>query len=130
MEDGDFLRKANVVAVVGVSIDPAKWGYKLYNALKPVYSRVYAVNPRYGKVDGVRCYPDLRSLPEKPDVVVTVVPPKVTEAVVEVCRDLGIRRIWMQPGSESEKAIDLCRSNGIEVIYNCCLVVDGLGGGF
>ena len=130
MEDEDFLRKANVVAVVGVSINPEKWGYKLYNALKPVYSGVYAVNPRYEAVDGVRCYPDLRSLPEKPDVVVTVVPPKVTEAVVEVCRDLGIRRIWMQPGSESEKAIDFCRDNGIEVIYNCCLVVDGLGGGF
>jgi hypothetical protein len=61
---------------------------------------------RYGKKEDDVCYPDLKSLHEKPDVIITVVPPRVTEAVVRVCRELGIRKIRMQPGSESGDAID------------------------
>jgi predicted CoA-binding protein len=41
-------------------------------------------------------------------VVDVVVPPKVTEHTVETCQKLGITRVWMQPGSESEKAIKFC----------------------
>lgn len=122
----EFLQKGNVVAVIGVSADPEKWGYKIYKALKPIFPRVYAVNPRYGKIGNSKCYPDLRSLPKKPNVVITVVPPRVTEAVVKECNDLGIRKIWMQPGSESENAINFCKSNNIDVVYNCCFVIDGL----
>ena len=35
-----------VWAVVGVSTNPAKWGYRLYTALKASGYRVYPVNPR------------------------------------------------------------------------------------
>lgn len=125
----DIDRNA-VVAVVGASRDRSKWGWKVYNKLLSDGFRVYPVNPKYGEIEGRRCYPDLKSLPEKPDMVITVVPPKVTERIVEECRDIGIRKVWMQPGSESQKAIEFCRRNGIEVMYNACFVVDGLKEGF
>ena len=68
----------------------------------------------------------MKSMPERPDVVITVVPPKVTEKVVETCRELGIRRVWMQPGSESLDAIKSCKRNRIECMHDACFVVDGL----
>ena len=38
--------------------------------------------------------------------------------------------VWMQPGAESAKAVEFCRSHGINVIADgsCILVVLGYGG--
>jgi predicted CoA-binding protein len=58
--------------------------------------------------------------------VITIVPPKVTEKTVEQCKILGIGKIWMQPGSESEKAIELCKKNNIELVHGLCIIVDAL----
>ncbi|MBU4180045.1 MAG: CoA-binding protein, partial [Actinobacteria bacterium] len=75
---GSFL-ESNVYAVIGVSPDMSKYGYKVYEDLKNGGYTVYAVNPGYDSIYGEKCYPDLKSLPEKPDVVEFVCPPKVTE---------------------------------------------------
>jgi len=121
-----FLDRKNTVAVVGVSASHDKWGRKVYNELRTAGFRTYPVNPKYENIDSEKCYPDLESLPEKPDLVITIVPPAVTLKVVEQCAKLGIGRVWMQPGSESENAVKFCRENGIDVIYNACFVVNGL----
>ena len=119
-----FLDKHNVFAVVGASRDPQKYGHQVYRDLKSAGYKVYPVNPSAQEVLGDRCYPDLKELPEKPDVVVTVAPPQVTEQVVRACKELGIRRVWMQPGSESEVAVKYCKENGLEVVYNMCIMVE------
>ncbi len=126
MDVRKFLKKENIVAVVGVTTNPEKWGYKVYKTLRESFPRVYPVNPKYESVLGDRCYRNLESLPEKPDVVITVVPPGVTENVVKSCRELGIGMVWMQPGSESRKAIEFCGRNGIECMHSACFVVDAL----
>lgn len=130
MDVKDFLKRESVIAVVGATVNPGKWGCKVYRELRKVFPRVYAVNPKYGEVLGDRCYPDLESLPERPDTVITVVPPGVTEKVVRECKRLGIGRVWMQPGSESKEAIAFCRKSGIGCMSNACFVVDGLRRGF
>ena len=119
----DFLRKQNVFAVVGVSKNPAKYGHQVYLDLKEAGYVVYAVNPNIDEVLGDRCYHSLGELPEMPDVVDTVVPPAVTEQIVEECKELGIARVWMQPGSESEKALNFCMRNNIKVVHDLCVMV-------
>jgi predicted CoA-binding protein len=119
----DFLRKENIFAVVGVSQNPEKYGHQVYKDLKEGGYTVYPVNPHLDEVLGDRCYHALRDLPEKPDVVDTVVPPAVTEKIVEKCKVLGIDKVWMQPGSESEQAIQFCEKNGIKVVHDVCVMV-------
>jgi len=119
----EFLRKENIFAVVGVSRNPAKYGHQVYKDLKEAGYVVYAVNPNIDEVLGDRCYHSLSELPEKPDVVDTVVPPKVTEKIVEECKELKIERVWMQPGSESEHAINFCTRNDIKVVHDVCVMV-------
>ena len=121
-----FLERKNTIAVVGVSANPEKWGYKIYQTLKRTFRKVYAVNPKYAEIGGEKCYPDLKSLPERPDVVVTVVRPEITEEVIRTAKDIGIRRVWMQPGSESREAIEFCERNGIECVHSVCFMMDGL----
>jgi len=127
MDEGliaDFLEKMNVFAVVGVSRDSNKYGHQVYRDLRNAGYRVYPVNPNVDEVLGDKCYPSLEALPVKPDVVDIVVPPKVTEAIVKTCKKLGIRKVWMQPGSESEAAISFCRENGIDVVHDVCVMVE------
>ncbi len=127
----DFLALKKI-AVVGVS-DKRETGCNAnYLKFKSAGYKVYAVNPRLTSFDGSPCYPDLRSLPEKPDGVFILANPKVTEEIVRQCVDLGIPRVWMhcmmgtKPGlaanmtSVSPAAVKLCHENGITVIPGAC----------
>lgn len=118
----DILRDNQTFAVVGVSQNRQKYGYEVFETLVTNGYRVYPINPKYEEVDGHRCYPSLDELPEKPDVVVTVVPPAVTEKVVQACARLGIQTVWMPPGSWSEQAVQTCEAQGIEKVHDVCLV--------
>ncbi len=120
----DVLKGVKKIAVVGATDNKEKYGYKVYVNLKAKGYKVYGVNPRRPKIEGDITYASLKELPEMPDLVVTVVPPKVTEEIVKQAKELGIKKIWMQPGSESEKAIGFCKRNNIKVIYNSCIMLE------
>jgi len=121
---GEFLDKKNVFAVVGVSRDPEKYGYKVYRDLKSGGYTVYAVNPKLDEIMGDRCFHSLGDLPVVPDVASIVVPPGIAELIVHECKELGIKKVWLQPGSESEKAIAFCRENGILALHGVCVMVE------
>ncbi|TGE30940.1 CoA-binding protein [Desulfosporosinus sp. Sb-LF] len=110
-------------AVVGVSNNQEKFGYKVYAKLKNAGYSVYAINPGLESIDGDPCYSSLATLPSKPDAVSVVVPPKITEQVIRDCIDLGITRVWMQPGSENDEAIRNGKEHGITVIHNQCVLL-------
>ncbi len=110
-------------AVVGVSEDPSKYGHVVFATLLDSGYHVFGVNPKNGQVLGHTIYLTLADLPEKPEVVDVVVPPAVTEQIVRECLDLGITRVWMQPGAESQEAIDFCEANGIQVVWDACAMV-------
>ena len=127
----DFLAQKKI-AVVGVS-DQRETGCNLgYKKFKASGYQVYAVNPRITTFDGDPCYPDLKSLPEKPDAVFILASPKVTDLIVRQCVELGVKYVWMhcmmgtRPGlaasmsSVSSEAVRLCRGNGIAVIPGSC----------
>jgi predicted CoA-binding protein len=118
----DFVGR-RVWAVVGASQDRHKFGNRVFRSLRDSGYIVYPVNPKVGMVEGARAYPTLADLPETPEVVDLVVPPAVTEQIVEEAGQLGLKRIWMQPGAESDAAIAYCKERGIQVIYGACAMV-------
>ncbi len=120
----DLFLDSEVYAVVGVSTNKQKYGYKVYESLKAAGYTVYAVNPRFEEICGERCYPDLDSLPRRPDVVEFVCPPSVTEETVKALPGLGVEMVWMQPGAESDEAVSFCRRNGIKALHDICVMVE------
>ncbi|HPE70337.1 MAG TPA: CoA-binding protein [Thermotogota bacterium] len=129
MAEKEFLEK-RTWAVVGVTPDPERFSSRIYRKLQSKKYDVYAVNPRYSGAlpfgeegENNRFFPDLASLPEVPDVVDFVVNPSIGKGVLEQCVELGITRVWLQPGTVSEELLQLARDNGIEVVQNCVLAV-------
>lgn len=127
----DFLAQKKI-AVVGVS-DKRETGCNLaYNKFKENGYQVFAVNPRISIFNGAPCYPDLKSIPDKPDAVFILANPKVTDQIVQQCVELGIKHVWMhcmmgvKPGlaagitSVSPEAVEMCKVNGIAVIPGTC----------
>jgi predicted CoA-binding protein len=117
----DFVAE-KTLAVVGVSRGRG-FGKQVFKHLKRKGYRVLAVNAKADSIDGERCYRRLDDLPEPVGGVVTVVPPAETERIVEDCARLGIRRVWMQQGSESPAAVERCRVLGISAVAGQCLIM-------
>ena len=127
----DFLAQKKI-AIVGVSDKRETGCNSAYRKFKSAGYQVFAVNPHLTSFDGSPCYPDLKSLPEKPDGVFILANPHVTEEIVRQCVDLGIPRVWMhcmmgtKPGlaanmtSVSPQAVTMCRENGVTVIPGTC----------
>jgi predicted CoA-binding protein len=118
----DFVNR-RVWAVVGASQDPAKFGNRVFHSLRNVGYTVYPVNPKGGELDGSVVYPSLADLPQSPEVIDLVVPPPVTERIVKEAHELGLTRVWMQPGSGSQAAIDYCHEHGMQVVHHACAMV-------
>ena len=118
----EFINE-RVWAVVGASTNSDKYGHKIFRDLRAAGYIVYGVNPRGGEIEDQKLYLALSDLPQKPAVVDVVVPPAVTEEIVRQCAEMGLERVWMQPGSESEAAIRLCHEHGIRVVYNACAMM-------
>ncbi len=89
---------------------------------------IYPINRKADRIDGVEVCSSLEELPDVPDLVVTVVLPEITLRVVEKAIKLGIKRIWMQPGSESAQAIKRAEEAGITFYHHTCIVESSRAG--
>ncbi len=110
-------------AVVGATQNPNKFGHKIYVKLNNRGYDVTPINPVYETIDGVTCLDSLKDMTEMPDCVSVVVGPKRSISVVQEAIELGIKRLWFQPGTFDEEVLKLAESNGLEIVfYNCVLV--------
>jgi predicted CoA-binding protein len=110
-------------AVVGATDNPEKYGNRVVKNLRDRGYEVYPVNPKLEEVEGLKCYASIAEIPVSVDVVDFVVPPNATEGILKQCKDLGLDRIWLQPGSESETAIAFCRDNNLKVVHSVCVML-------
>ncbi len=80
------------IAIVGAS-ERARWPRQLYDILQTCGfpGKVYPVNPRNTEVWGVKCYPDLASLPEPPAHAFVIVPAPAVQAVMETGAAAGLK---------------------------------------
>ena len=110
-------------AIVGATKNTKKYGYEIFKNLTGRGYEVYPVNPKLKELEGVKCYSSLSDIPVKVGVVDFVVPPEVTEPTLKECKRLGLDRIWLQPGSESEAAIAFCHENNLKVVHSVCVML-------
>jgi predicted CoA-binding protein len=112
-----------LIAVVGATDTPGKYGGIIYRDLKGRGHRVVAVNPKRERVDGDPCFPDLQSLPEAPDLVNVVTPPWEGRRVLEDAIALEQPSIWFQPGADHPDLSERASAAGLDVVAGPCIMV-------
>lgn len=114
-------------AVVGASRNRDKYGNKVLRAYLQRGRPVHCVHPTESEIEGVPCVRTIADLPDGVHGLSVITPPPVTEDVVRAAAAKGIGRLWMQPGAESQRALDLAAELGVETIARgpCLLVVLG-----
>lgn len=117
-----MINKNNVYALIGASRNPSKYGYILLDYLKNNNFQVIPVNPREKEILNLKVYKNLSEIKTKINTVIFVVPPVITEKVLEEVARLNIKNVWMQPGSESDRAIKYCEKNNINCVHDACIM--------
>lgn len=118
----DFISQKNI-AVIGVSRKKTKFGNAIYKEMKKKDYKVFPVNPNCSDFEGDKCYPNLSSIPENIDGVVINIPPQKAVDVLKDVNGAGIKRVWLQQGSQSDEAVKYCEDNNINCVSNECIIM-------
>ena len=118
----EFLQ-SETFGVVGASNNREKYGNKVLRAYLQNGMPAVPIHPSESSVEGQKAYASLAEAPAI-EAISIITPPRVTESIVETAIETGVKRIWMQPGAESQAAIDRAAEAGLQVIAGgpCILV--------
>ena len=126
MTEIETFLAAKTFGVAGASPDREKYGNKVLRTYLQHGRSVVPIHPSQPEVEGEKAY---RSIDEAPEIesLSIITPPPVTEAIVDQAIQAGVKHLWMQPGAESDAAIERARQAGLTVIAGgpCLLVVLG-----
>jgi len=115
--------EARKLAVVGVSRSEKKFGSVIYKELKERGFDVYGVNPQMETVFGDPCFPSIASVAEMVDGVVICIPPQQAAVVVREAADAGLKRIWLQQGSQSLETRKAAEAAGVTPVEGKCIMM-------
>ena len=119
-----ILKQSHTIAVVGLS---ANWYRPSFFAAKYMQEhgyRVIPVNPAYEEVLGEKCYPNLKAIPEKIDIVDCFRKSQDIEPIAKEAIEIGAKVLWMQLGVMNEKAAKMARDAGLEVVEDRCVKIE------
>ena len=117
----EILKSNHTVAVVGLSANPDRPSYRVASYLKENGYRIIPVNPNEKVIMDEVCYPDLKSIPERVEIVDIFrrsedVLPIVCDAV-----EIGAKVVWMQEGVINEEAEAYAKKAGLKVVMDKCM---------
>ena len=119
-----ILKDNHTIAVVGLSAD---WFRPSYFAAKYMQEHgfcIIPVNPKYTEILGERCYPDLKSIPEKIDIVDVF---RKSEDCAQIARDavaIGAKVLWLQIGVMNDEARQIAETAGLDFVQNRCVKIE------
>ena len=126
MEDQvlELLKKAKIIAVIGLSDDPDKPSYGVSRYLQESGYRVVQVNPQVKQVLGEKAYPTLSEAAqhEKIDIVDVFRRPDAVPAIVDDVLRLGLPALWLQETVIHEEAAERARQAGVMVVMDRCIL--------
>ena len=119
-----ILKENHTIAIVGLSADWFRPSYFAAKYMQEHGFKIIPVNPKYPEILGEKCYPDLKSIPEKVDMVDVFrksadCPPIATEAVA-----IGAKVLWLQLGVENDEAKAIAETGGLEFVQNRCVKIE------
>lgn len=121
MDAVELLKTAKSFAVIGLSDDPNKYSYQIYQRLLDCGYETYGISPHLTEFLGKKVYVSLNEIPSKVEVAVFVVSPKYGYEYLKQCQQLGISYLWMQPGTYDDELIKAIEASGLTYYLDCIL---------
>lgn len=121
------------VAVAGASKNPGKIGNAIVkNIINSGYTgKIYPVNPKAEEIEGLPCYPDIKSIGKPVDLVVVAVPAAKTIDLARECGEHGVKHLVVitagfkevgKQGLELEKRlVETCHTYGMGMLGPNCV---------
>ncbi len=119
-----ILSRMRRVAMVGLSGNEARPSYFVGYYLGRLGFDVVPVNPGYEEILGRKCYPDLLSIPEPPEVVDVFRRPEEVGEVVDQAIQVGAKALWLQFGVVNEAEARRAREAGLAVVMDRCMKIE------
>lgn len=118
------LRDFSVIAVVGLSRDPAKAAHAVPAGLKAAGFRIVPVNPEAQQLLGEPAYASLAHIPFPIEVVLVFRPAQYAPAIAEQAVAIGAKALWLQKGISSSRARDIAQRAGLRYVEDRCAGVE------
>jgi predicted CoA-binding protein len=121
-----LLQKSHTIAVVGLSPDESRDSHRISRYMQAQGYRIIPINPRASEILGETAYPDLATAAahHRIDLVNCFrrsedIPPIAREAAA-----IHAQGLWLQLGIEHDESTQWARSQGLDVVQNCCIKVE------
>jgi acetyltransferase len=118
------------VALIGASAVHSTVGYTvMQNLLQGGFDGdIWLVNPHYGELEGRRCYPDVQSLPDAPDLAVLATPPATIPSLVDALGQRGTRAAvvitaGLRTEGLQEEMMEAAKRHGMRIMGPNCIGV-------
>jgi predicted CoA-binding protein len=125
-----LLRRASIIAVVGLSADPTRPSHRVARALQRFGYRIIPVTPAAEIILGEVAVPSLAQLSEvlardeHVDIVEVFRRPQHVAGHIDECLRLKPPALWLQDGVVDEVAAERARQAGIFTVMDRCLFRD------
>jgi predicted CoA-binding protein len=108
--------------VIGASTNPSRFSYLAIKSLVKHNIEVIAIGQKEGEVDGVKIIvgkPPIKGI----HTITLYINPMRQADYLDYLISLKPKRIIFNPGTENGDLMRLARKNGIEVVFDCTLVM-------
>jgi uncharacterized protein len=120
----ELLGSARTIAVVGLSTESTKASNMVASYLQDEGYRIIPVHPKAQQILGERCYPNLRSVPDKVDIVDVFRPAAEVAGIVEDAIAIGAGAVWLQLRIIDLEAADRALDAGLDVVVDKCVKME------
>jgi acetate---CoA ligase (ADP-forming) len=115
------------IALIGASRDPEKIPGRLLSMLRKngFSGRLYPINPNYGDIDGLTCYPSIAAVGQPIDLAIVIIPARAVLGALKECAAAGVRNAviissgFAEEGGDSaamqDAIADLARATGMRI---------------
>ncbi len=116
-----ILSEARSIAVVGLSPKTGRDSHGVAKALQGFGYQIIPVRPGVEEILGEQAYPDLKSIPDVPDIVDVFRAPEHVPDIVDECIEIGAKVLWLQEGVVDEESAKRAKKAGMKVVMNKCI---------
>jgi predicted CoA-binding protein len=120
----DLLSARPVIALIGASSRSERPSHSVMRQLLEQRYTVIPVNPNQREVLGQPCFPDLRVVPRRVDLVDVFRRAEATPEIARAAVEVGARTLWLQLGVINEEAAGIARTAGLLVVMDRCIIIE------